>query len=195
MDTNNSRRVKWYEVAYVVVLLGVLAWSVFFTNSHRTAVVDLDRVFKDVGMLQKIEKESQKQDYYNKGLSLVKAYNSRMTGLKEKMAAAKTQLEKDKINAQLKNSAEQFQESITPIQAAKQRFDSVAVASFRKRVQPFINQVAQKKGVDVVLFSPNVLYVGNKADLTAAVTAAALDFFTKDMPVIDPTVELPAQRR
>ena len=196
METGNSRRIKWYEVAYVVVLLAVLAWSVFFMNPHKTAVVDLDRVFKDVGMLQKIEKQRQKLDFFNKGTTLLKAYNIRIKGLQEKLATAKTQSEKDKINAQLKSSSELFQESIGPIQTAMQRFDAGAVASFRKRVQPFINQIAQKRGVDVVLFNgPNVLYAGNKADLTAAVTEAAQEFFAKDIPVIDPSVEPTGLRR
>ncbi len=186
MDMNENRKVHWYEVMYVVVLVGLLAWSVFFMNPHKVAVVDMDRVFKDVGMLQKIEKERQKMEFYNKGTAMVQAYNTRIKSLKEKMDAAKTQVEKDKLTAQIKASNEMFQQGIQPIQGQMQQFESGSVATFRKRLQPFINKVAQKRGIDVVVYAgPNILYVRNKSDLTEDVVTAAKEFFAKDMPLID----------
>lgn len=196
MEMNESRKIRWYEVMYVVVLVGLLAWSVFFMNPHKVAVVDMDRVFKDVGMLQKIEKERQGMDFYKKGTALLQAYNTRTKGLKEKLDAAKTQADKDKITAQIKAANEQFQQSIQPIQGQMQQYEQNAVASFRKRMQPFINKVAQKRGVDIVTYAgPNVLYVRNKADLTDDVVKASKEFFAKDMPVIDPALGGPAPRR
>ena len=189
MEMNEIRKIRWYEVMYVVVLVGLLAWSVFFMNPHKVAVVDMDRVFKDVGMLQKIEKERQKMDFYTKGTALLQAYNTRVKTLKEKMETAKTQVEKDKISGQIKASNEMFQQSIQPIQGQMQQFEQGAVASFRKRVQPFVNKVAQKHGVDIVTYAgPNILYVRNKSDLTDDVVSAAKEFFAKDMPVIDPAL-------
>lgn len=196
MEMSESRKIRWYEVMYVVVLVGLLAWSVFFMNPHKVAVVDMDRVFKDVGMLQKIEKERLKTDFYTKGTALLQAYNTRVKTLKEKLETAKTQVEKDKISGQLKASTEMFQQSIQPIQGQMQQFEQGAVASFRKRVQPFINKVAQKRGVDIVTYAgPNILYVRNKSDLTDDVVSAAKEFFAKDMPVIDPALGGLAPRR
>ena len=183
---NETRKVRWYEVMYVVVLVGLLAWSVFFMNPHKVAVVDMDRVFKDVGMLQKIDKERQKTEFYNKGTAMLQAYNTRIKSLKEKMDDAKTQAEKDKLTAQIKASNEMFQQGIQPIQGQMQQFEAGAVATFRKRLQPFINKVAQKRGLDVVVYAgPNILYVRNKSDLTEDVVTAAKEFFAKDMPLID----------
>ena len=171
---------------YVVVLVGLLGWSVFFMNPHKVAVVDMDRVFKDVGMLQKIDKERQKTEFYNKGTAMLQAYNTRIKSLKEKMDAAKTSAEKDKLTAQIKASNEMFQQGIQPIQGQMQQFEAGAVATFRKRLQPFINKVAQKRGLDVVVYAgPNILYVRNKSDLTEDVVTAAKEFFAKDMPLID----------
>lgn len=83
-----------------------------------------------------------------------------------------------------------------PIQGQMQQFEQGAVASFRKRVQPFINKVAQKRGVDIVTYAgPNILYVRNKSDLTDDVVSAAKEFFAKDMPVIDPALGGLAPRR
>jgi len=193
---NETRKVRWYEVMYVVVLVGLLAWSVFFMNPHKVAVVDMDRVFKDVGMLQKIERERQKTEFYNKGTAMLQAYNTRIKSLKEKMDDAKTQAEKDKLTAQIKASNEMFQQGIQPIQGQMQQFEAGAVATFRKRLQPFINKVAQKRGLDVVVYAgPNILYVRNKSDLTEDVVTAAKEFFAKDMPLIDPALGGAAPRR
>ncbi|MEI6786890.1 MAG: OmpH family outer membrane protein [bacterium] len=193
---NETRKVRWYEVMYVVVLVGLLAWSVFFMNPHKVAVVDMDRVFKDVGMLQKIERERQKTEFYNKGTAMLQAYNTRIKSLKDKMDDAKTQAEKDKLTAQIKASNEMFQQGIQPIQGQMQQFEAGAVATFRKRLQPFINKVAQKRGLDVVVYAgPNILYVRNKSDLTEDVVTAAKEFFAKDMPLIDPALGGAAPRR
>ncbi len=196
MDTNESRKIKWYEVMYVVILVGLLGWSVLFMNPHKVAVVDMDRVFKDVGMLQKIEKERQKLEVYNKAMTMLQAYKSRVKSLQDKYAAATTQAEKDKLAAQQKASDEQFNQTIAPMQNAMQQFDAGAVGSFRKRLQQFIDQVALKRGVDAVISTgPNVLWYKNKVDLTDDVVKASKDFFAKDMPVIDPALGGAGPRR
>ena len=186
---NESRKIRWYEVMYVLVLVGLLGWSVFFMNPHKIGVVDMDRVFKDVGMLQKIEKDRQKLEVYGKAMNMLQAYKTRVKSLQDKIAAASTQAEKDKLVAQQRASDEQFNQSIAPMQNAMQQFDAGAVGSFRKRLQQFIDQVALKRGVDAVITTgPNVLWFRNKVDLTADVVKASKEFFTKDMPVIDPAL-------
>ncbi|MEI8140410.1 MAG: OmpH family outer membrane protein [bacterium] len=196
MEMNEGRKIRWYEVMYVIVLLGLLAWSVFFMNPHKVAVVDVDRVFKDVGALQKIEKERQKLDSFVKANQLLQAYKIRMKSLQDKMAEAKTATEKDKIVAQMKAGDEQFSQSIGPLQSALQQFDNLAVASFRKRLGQYINQVALKRGADVVLTTgPNLPYFSVKVDVTEDVVKASKDFFAKDMPVIDPAFEAARLKR
>lgn len=189
MDSGDSRKIRWYEVMYVVVLVGLLGWSVFFMNPHKVAIVDMDRVFKDVGMLQKIEKERQKLEVYPKAVNMLNAYKTRMKGLQDKMATATAQAEKDKVIAQMRAAEEQFNQNIAPMQNTMQQFDAAAVASFRKRVQQFIDKAALKNGVDVVMTTgPQILWYKNKVDLTDAVINSAKDFFAKDMPVIDPSL-------
>ena len=196
MDVNENRKIRWYEMIYVVVLVGLLGWSVFFMNPHKVAVVDMDRVFKDAGMLQKIEKERAKLDTYNRAMSMLQAYKSRVKGLQEKFAAATSPAEKDKLSAQMRASEDQFNQTIGPMQNELQQFDARAVGSFRKRVQPFVEQVALKHGVDAVLTtSPQILWFRNKVDLTEDVVKASKDFFAKDMPVIDPSLGGAGPRR
>lgn len=196
MEMNEGRKIRWYEVMYVVVLLGLLAWSVFFMNPHKVAVVDVDRVFKEVGVLQKIEKERQKLDSFVKASQLLQAYRTRMKTLQDKLGEAKTTPDKEKITAQMKAADEQFSQNIAPLQNSLQQYDNLAVASFRKRLGQFINQVAMKRGADVVLTTgPNLPYFKNKVDMTEDVVKASRDFFSKDMPVIDPAFDAARQKR
>ena len=119
-----------------------------------------------------------------------------MKNLREKLEDAKTPAEREKIQGQMKTSAEMFQQTIQPIQAEMQQYEAAVVATFRKRLQPIINKVAQKRGVDVVTYAgPNILYVRNKADMTDAVIDEAKDFFAKDMPLIDSALGGAAVRR
>ena len=196
MDMHEGRKIRWYEVMYVIVLLGLLAWSVFIINPHKVAVVDIDRVFKDVGGLQKIEKERQKLDAFTKATELLKSYKTRMKNLQDKLAEAKTTAEKDKLTSAMKAADEQFGQSIAPLQSSLQQFDNLAVASFRKRLSQFINQVALKRGVDVVVpAGPGLLYYKNKVEVTDDVIKASREFFAKDMPVIDPSFEAARNKR
>lgn len=198
METNEGRKIRWFEVVYVLVLLGLLFFSVFFMNPHRVAVVDGDRLFKALGAAQKLEKARQEMDAFKKGSTLLEAYNIRVKTLRGKLAEAKTTAEKEKIEGQIKSAAEMLQQSVGPMQAQLQAFDANAVATFRRRVQPFIVKVAQKRRLDVVVYAgPSVLYYRNKADITEEVAEAARSLFAQNLPVVDPAIssrQAPAQR-
>jgi Skp family chaperone for outer membrane proteins len=189
MELNEKRTIRWYEIIYVLVLIVLLGFSVLFMNPHKVAVLDIDRVFKELGMPQKIEKDRAKLDAFVKGSALLQAYNTRMNALKEKLDAARTQIEKDKIQAQVKAANAQFQESLAPIQASLQSYEAGVVATFRRRLQPFVAKAAQKRKVDIVMYAgPNLLYVRSKADLTDDVIKESKAMFEKDMQLIDPAL-------
>ena len=191
MDPNGDRRgIRWYEVAYVVVLLAVLLLGVFFMNPHRVAVLDVDRVFKDLGMVQRLDQDRQKLDVYQRGVAMVDAYNVRMRALKSKLETTKTEVEKEKIQSQMKSATETVQQSVAPIQSQLQARETAVMSTFRRRLQPLIAKVAQKRRVDVVLFaSPSVVYVKSTVDLTDDVVAAGKEFFAKkDLPLVDPAL-------
>ena len=189
MEPNEKRQIRWYEVVYVLVLLALLGFSVFFMNPHRVAVLDVDRVFKELGMGQRIEKDRQKLDAYARGTALIQAYNSRVSALKQKLDAAKTDADKEKLMGQIKAANDQFQQSVAPIQSSLQSYEASVVTTFRRRLQPFVAKVAQKGRMDVVMFAgPSLLYVRGKADITDDVIAASKEFFAKDIPLIDPAL-------
>lgn len=187
MEPNEGRRIRWFEVVYVLVLLVLLVSSVFFMNPHRVAVVDGDRLFKELGVSQKLEKARQDMEAFKRGTSLLDAYNVRVKALRAKLADATTAAEKEKIESQIKNASEQLQQSVGPMQAQVQAYDANAVATFRRRVQPFIVKVAQKKRLDLVIYAgPSVLYYRNKADITSDVADAARSFFSQNLPLVEP---------
>lgn len=186
MENGEKRQIRWYEVIYVVVLLALLVMSVFYMNPHKVAVLDVDRVFKEVGLVEKIEADRQKLEPYNRGQALVKAYNTRMTALKSKLDEAKTQVDKDKIQAQIKSANEMMQVSLAPIQTALQNHEGSVVSTFRRRLQPFVTKVAQKRRVDMVIYAgPSILYVKSNVDITSDVIKASKEFFAKSMPLIE----------
>lgn len=192
METNEVRTIRWFEVVYVLVLLGLLAFGVFFMNPHRVAVVDGDRLFKEVGVAQKVEKARQDMDAFKKGTSMLQAYNARIKTLKSKLAEAKTTADKEKIEAQIKTAGEMLQQTVGPMQAQLQQFDAGAVGTFRRRIQPFVVKVAQKRRLDLVVYAgPSVLYYRNKADITDEVVAASKSYFSQNLPLIDPALARP----
>lgn len=189
MEVGERRGIRWYEVGYVVVLLGLLGFSVFFMNTHRVAVVDMERVIKETGVLQRVQQERESLAPYTKGSSLLNGYKVRMKSLQEKLQAAKTQADKEKIQAQIKSTNELFQQQITPLQAEIQQHEAAVVGTFRRRIQPFIAQVAQKRGQDVVMFSgPHIAYIRARADLSDDVVRASKEYFAKEKSLVDPAL-------
>jgi Skp family chaperone for outer membrane proteins len=192
METSEGRKIRWFEVVYVLVLLGLLILSVFIMNPHRVAVVDGDRLFKEVGVAQKVEKARQELDVFKKGSSMLQAYNTRIKTLKAKLEEAKTSAEKEKIESQIKTASETLQQTVGPMQAQLQQFDAAAVGTFRRRIQPFVVKVAQKRRLDLVIYAgPSVLYYRNKADITDEVVDASKSYFAGKLPLIDPALVRP----
>jgi Skp family chaperone for outer membrane proteins len=112
-----------------------------------------------------------------------------MKALKSKLEEAKTTAEKEKINAQIKTAGEMLQQSVGPMQAQLQQFDAAAVGTFRRRIQPFVVKVAQKRRLDLVIYAgPSILYYRNKADITDEVAAAGKSYFSQNLPLIDPAL-------
>ena len=60
--------------------------------------------------------------------------------------------------------------------------EALVVATFRKRVQPFVTEVARKRRLDIVMYSgPNLFYVRDQVDLTDEVVAKSKAYFAKDL--------------
>jgi Skp family chaperone for outer membrane proteins len=197
-DANGGRQIRWYEVVYVLVLLGLLVMSVFFMNPHKVGVVDIDRVFKDVGMMKRVEQDRQQMEAFKRGTALVEAHNVRMGDLNRKLEVAATQADKDKLRGQVRLANDALQQGLAPIQNALHAHENLVIASFRKRLQPYVTSTARKRRLDIVMYAgPALLYTRDKADITDDIIAASKSYFAKDMPLIDPTLtpKTPVGRR
>jgi Skp family chaperone for outer membrane proteins len=189
MESNEGRKIRWFEVVYVLALLGLLGLSVFFMSPHRVAVVDGDRLFKELGVAQKVEKARQELDAFKKGTALLQTYNARIKALRGKLDEAKSAADREKVESQIKVAGEMLQQNVGPMQAQLQQFDAAAVGTFRRRIQPFVVKVAQKRRLDVVMYAgPNLIYYRNKADITDDVIAACKSYFAQNLPLIDPAL-------
>ena len=45
-----KKSVRWYEAAYIAVLLGVLALSMTYLRPNRVGVIDMDQAFRELGV-------------------------------------------------------------------------------------------------------------------------------------------------
>jgi Skp family chaperone for outer membrane proteins len=175
MDGMNGRsEIRWYEVIIVVAMLVLLLVNVFYMMypRPRVGVVDVDRVFKDVGMVNKIEADRKQLDAFNRGTAMLQAYNKRMADLNKKLETA-TPADKDKTQAQIRATNEAFQKSIGPIQNELQMHENLVISSFRRRLQPFVARVSGKhSGLDVVMYAgANILYMRRQVDLNMGTAA------------------------
>ena len=192
MEIGEKRQIRWYEVIYVVVLLALLVMSVFYMNPHKVVVLDLDRVVKEVGLAERIEADRKKLDVFAHGQAMVQAFKTRMATLNPKLEEAKTQAEKDKVQAQIKLANDDLQKSLAPIESTLKTHEQDAIATFRRRLAPFIAKVAQKRRADLVITGVTVLYANiDKVDITSDVIEAFKPLYAKDIPLIDPVFTTP----
>jgi Skp family chaperone for outer membrane proteins len=197
-ETGSRGGVRWYEVFYVVVLLALLLLSVYFTerSSHRVAVLDVDRVAKDVGLFARMETERATDPTFVKGTRMQQAYVTRMTDLKARLDTARTAEEKKKVQSEIAASDELYRQNALPLRNELQRHEAMVVATFRNRLQSVIQQVARSHRLDLVFYvNPNLAYArslsgpwGQTTDITEEVAKQAKSVITPALPLIDPAL-------
>jgi Skp family chaperone for outer membrane proteins len=188
METHERKGIRWYEVVYVVVLIALLAASVYFMNPHRVGVLDVNRVARDVKIYERIaqaDKAHQEQAVANL-TQLQQAHAKRMEEFNKRLKAAPAEA-KDGIRAEMEAAQSAFQEKTGAIRQEVQRHQALMIATFRKRLQPFIDETARKRKLDVVL-DPTVglTYVRSRSDITDAVIKKCRSYFSQNLPLIDP---------
>ncbi len=186
--SEEKKSVRWYEGAYIVVLIGVLALSMTYLKPHRVGVIDMDKAFQKLGVGERLsEAMKEKED----------AARTQFDALQKKMApeekqlvssfrAAQTDEQKNKASAELQAFQTRFQKGRAEIASGVQRFQRDAIVTFRERLRPHVQKVASRKHVDLVL-EPVQIYqiMNNAADLTEAVIEEAGADFSPDKTLID----------
>lgn len=192
-DTNQvdggRRGFRWYEILYIVALVTILGISIFFLNPHRTGVLDLTRVARDLGIAERMGREDRafQEATYDRMNKLQKEKAPRINELARKAKNA-TGSEKSLLEANYEEAQGELQSQLNKIKLEAQRHQNHMVLTFRKRLQPHVEGIARKKKLDIVL-DPNasVIFARSTIDITDAVVAAARDSFPAGLPLIDPS--------
>jgi outer membrane protein len=190
MSETGSRPVRFYEVIYVVVLLALLVLSVYFMNPHRVGVLDVQRVARELGIDARVAAElKDKQDAARtRAQRLTQTFESQAADLDRKLKAA-SGAEKEQLAAEFKAVQESFQQSIAVVRNDVRRHEAMIFGTFRKRLQPVVDQVARKRRLDIVVEpSATVIYVRKQVDISDDVIRRARSVFTPGLPMIDPSI-------
>ena len=183
-----KKSVRWYETAYIAVLLGVLALSITYLRPHRIGVIDMDQAFKELGVAERLVQELKVRDA---------AARARFAEVQKQAAAEEKQLlaafkdsanddEKARIQRDLTALQARFQKNRGAIAGDIQRFQRDVVVSFRERIRTHVKKVAGKKRVDIVIEPGQVFQIMNNAvNLTGATIDAARGDFQPDQALID----------
>lgn len=186
--SEGKKSVRWYEAAYVVVLLGVLALSMTYLRPNRVGVIDMDKAFKQLGVADRLASAMHEKEALAR---------TRFTALQRQLApeeqslvtaakAAQTEDQKARVQAAYSAFQAKVQKGNADIMGELQRFQRDTVLTFRERLRPRVQQVASRKRVDVVLEPEQVFQIMNQAvDLTEPVIQSAENDFGPEKSLID----------
>ncbi len=183
-----KKSVRWYETAYIVVLLGVLALSITYLRPHRVGVIDMDQAFKELGVAERLVQELNARDNAARA-RFAEIQKQAVAEEKKLLAAFKDSAnddEKARIQQDLTALQARFQKSRNAIAGDIQRFQRDVVVTFRERIRPHVQKAAGKKRVDIVIEPGQVYQIMNNAvNLSAETIDAARGDFPPEQPLID----------
>jgi len=189
MSDNNGRgKLRIFELAYVAGLVVLLIYAIFFMNPHRVGVLDVARVARETGVLERMQREERGlQDEARERLGkLQQAHIQKVNDLNRKLKSAGSESEKSRLQGEIDSLQEAFQQSIAAARQNLQRHESQMFATFRKRLMPHVEKVASKRRLDVVLDPATTVLITKKApDITEDVVKAVRDVFLPSQPLID----------
>jgi Skp family chaperone for outer membrane proteins len=188
--SDSQGRGRWpiVELIYVAGLAILLIYAIFFMNPHRVGVLDVARVARETGVLDRMQREERGlQDEARERLGkLQQAHIQKVNDLSRKLKNAVSEPEKTRIQGEIDSLQDAFQQSVTAARQNLQRHEAQMFATFRKRLMPQVEKVAHKRRLDIVLDPATTVLITKKTpDITADVVAAARDVFSPSQPLVD----------
>lgn len=191
MSVSNERgSIRWFEVVYIVILVGVLAVSVFYMNPRRVGICDVAKVARATHVLERMAKadRQRQEEAYAKVVRLQQSHNQRMSELNRKLKSTAGE-DRASIQGEIESTQETLQQNLAIIRQDLQRHQAQMFATFRKRLMPYIDAVAKKQKLDVILDPSNVVLFTKRApDITEDVIESCENAFGADQPLIDPSL-------
>lgn len=187
-ESQRRGRLPIFELVYVAGLAVLLIYAIFFMNPHRVGVLDVARVARETGVLERMQREERGlQDEARSRLGkLQQAHTQKINDLGRKLKNAGSESEKTRLQGEIDSLQDAFQQSVTAARQNLQRHEAQMFATFRKRLMPHVEKVARKRHLDIVLDPATTVLITKKApDITEAVVAAVRDVFLPSQPLID----------
>lgn len=187
-DSQGRGKLPFFELVYVAGLVVLLVYAIFFMNPHRVGVLDVARVARETGVLDRMQREERGlQDEARDRLGkLQQVHVQKVNDLSRKLKSAGSESEKTRIQGEIDSLQEAFQQSVAAARQNLQRHEAQMFATFRKRLMPHVEKVAHKRQLDIVLDPTTTVLITKKTpDITEDVVAAVRDVFLPSQPLID----------
>jgi Skp family chaperone for outer membrane proteins len=184
---DEGRRFRWYEVLYLAVLVGILVYSIFFLNPHRAGVMEIGAVARGVGMDARITEENRRvQEALTQKVRKLQADANPVVEALSKQIETASGAKKEELRTSLADNQKRFQDDVGKARSDAQRHMLRVTATFRRRIQPVIDRVARKRGLDLVI-EPGGSYVRppKRVNITDEVIAGSKPLFKSNPPLID----------
>ncbi len=174
-EMGERKRLPVFEMIYVAGLAALLIYAIFFMNTHRVGVLDVARVARETGVLERMHRESRhlQEEARERLGKLQQAHLQKIDDLNRKLKSAGSESEKKRVQGEIESQQEAFQQSLTAARQSLQRHEAQMFATFRKRLMPHVEKIARKRRLDIVIDPTTTVLVTPKApDITAAVVDA-----------------------
>lgn len=186
----NAGRGKWsiFELVYIAGLAILLVYAVFFMNPHRVGLLDVTRVARETGVLERMQREEKglQNEARERLGKLQQAHVQKINDLNRKLKGAGSESEKSRIQGEIDTLQDGFQQSVAAARQNLQRHEAQMFATFRKRLMPHVEKIARKRRLDIVLDPATTVLITPKApDITGDVIDAVRDVFSPSQPLID----------
>ena len=188
-EETRKRSVNLYEVVYVAVLVILLVFGMFFMGRPKVGVMDITQVAQAVGVEERINQDVGKAEESARAelMQMSTNHDLRVQALQVKVDAAASAADKDKLRQEMNEANQEHVRQWTEVQTRVRDHRQKLYNAFREKLQPFINNVAQKKRLQVVIErSGRVVYAVSSVDITGAVTEEARLGFTPDSILLEP---------
>lgn len=181
------KAMKWYEAAYIVMLIVLLVLSVSFLTPHRVAVLNTQKVIRETGVEQRISDELRirQQAAVQQAAQLRDDVSKRAEDLSRQIEGAAAGEARDALRGELSRVQADYQKALGELGGEVQEYRREALLTFRERLQPYINKAARSRRLDVVVDPSSVLYVSGAMDITDLVIEKCREGFPASQPLVD----------
>jgi Skp family chaperone for outer membrane proteins len=172
--TSQHGGLRWYEILYALILLLLLFFGLVINKPARVGVIDIAAVMDELGISDALTEHGRNmQGEIGRDIQeLQNEYAANLASITSQMTSAES--DEATIQGQVATLQTDLRRATTQLVTSSQRRQQAVLAEFRGRLQPYINQVSEKKGVSLVATKGSHLaYYRSTISLTDAVIDAA----------------------